>query len=679
MGLLVDDPSNFILGCNQRVFSVLEMMNMDPSGVETKARTDYFLNDMLPDIAVEGKNYLMVIDSMSKNGFIKKPIPPKPTNIINPTTTNLSPHGHTNTIHYPPQPYHNFPSDNQKLDIMDDSLECLDDDELNIVIDKCFNPNNNHPPFVSLPGEQSTTSRSSITNDMTEKRIQSNAQQVQRTINDDSPYADVPMWKPMEDERVKSHIILKLLDNVDEQEIDRLYQTLPNGDVKVMHYIKSLLNNLQVFGDEVDHAATIYLKYIDVFPLWKQNHIHLCRRDRKSLDGYSLEKSFSDNYEKDSDYIPSSDESAGEQDDGGPGGTKRSWKAEDYNYKNDPNQVALSPYGSPFQQDKPKMANPRRTKKQRMGAAALPPPPQQQYAQGMSNNATVGGIGHSGITNQRNTMNASANNEGDAHTKNGTSNSSRKHSSLGMSGTSSVSSSLSSSAFFEPPHALENTPFPDERILMGVSMCRGPGSGAAGARERQLTTISSPDRVDSIRQSTDYSGTARNPSVLVQHDFWPDKYDRGASFPRNVSNGEDKHNPAGSYAAHAMNRIHKFTLVNTSLARDGVVPNILKPGDVVTTHGNDVTWVKECWYVGVYLLIDGREIGNKVGIVKVLYDQLSIYLNRVGVIAESNQVNGRRPSKSFVQNVYGCNTVHLIDGNFKRMIRKPSTLVQRKS
>ena len=77
----------------------------------------------------------------------------------------------------------------------------------------------------------------------------------------------------------------------------------------------------------------------------------------------------------------------------------------------------------------------------------------------------------------------------------------------------------------------------------------------------------------------------------------------------------------------------------------------------------------------VYQLLDGRKLGRKVGIVKVMYDQLHLYVNRVGVVAEKTIINKKAPTERFQQDVFGCLTVNLIDGNFTRDI--PDHLIVR--
>lgn len=114
--------------------------------------------------------------------------------------------------------------------------------------------------------------------------------------------------------------------------------------------------------------------------------------------------------------------------------------------------------------------------------------------------------------------------------------------------------------------------------------------------------------------------------------------------------------------------VNDMTLLNINESRDGVEPGSVKPGDVVTSYGDDIIWVKECWYVGVYQLVDGRKLGPKVGIVKVMYDQLHLYVNRVGVVAEKTIINKKAPTERFQKDVFGCLTVNLIDGNFTRDI-----------
>ena len=88
---------------------------------------------------------------------------------------------------------------------------------------------------------------------------------------------------------------------------------------------------------------------------------------------------------------------------------------------------------------------------------------------------------------------------------------------------------------------------------------------------------------------------------------------------------------------------------------------------LVRTMGEDTHLVQgEVYYIGVYLMPTPRTTTCKVGVVKVLFNQLQYFTNRVGMVTKVEHpvldTRGRRDIQTLV---CGCATVKCLDGFFE--------------
>jgi hypothetical protein len=102
----------------------------------------------------------------------------------------------------------------------------------------------------------------------------------------------------------------------------------------------------------------------------------------------------------------------------------------------------------------------------------------------------------------------------------------------------------------------------------------------------------------------------------------------------------------------------------------------LKVGSIIITYGNDIHWVKECYYIGAYMLVIGdgnAKLGCKVGVVKAAYNQLHYWTNRVGVVDKIFQPQ-EGPSKEYRNHANGGASVTCLDGTMQNL-KIPNALI----
>ena len=95
---------------------------------------------------------------------------------------------------------------------------------------------------------------------------------------------------------------------------------------------------------------------------------------------------------------------------------------------------------------------------------------------------------------------------------------------------------------------------------------------------------------------------------VLGEQFWPKSWYEVPAF---IQNGIGK---SANSQFLTWGSCQEFVIVNTDLGRDGMcvddnhdesVPcgRMLEVGNIVMSSGNDIHWVKECWYVGAYLVV----------------------------------------------------------------------------
>ena len=654
MGLLVKDDAHVrvSLQIDDELFSVIGLMEgTNFPEIEPADRTRYLLEHMIPHDVLQGKNYNAAIDAMASRGFVTS----------FPTSAT----------------YNNEAANYTTADGVDgaDLLNTLHINDVNIY--PHANRNNTKSPGVlggTPNGILGGTSDALIAN----VEMPSPPQDINGYNNIfDGNLLDNPpkFWDPMLQAGVSETNTEYLLENVNMAVAMDEKRKIPNGDKHVLQYVEGLLKKARVHKTEATSAAEVFLKYIDVFASWQGAYRDI---DRESL---IIDESSMMSYDdvNDEDYVDEDEASSTVSSftgigtgDGRPPRRKKaktthdSWQPssddpredDDSNY--DGQEVDLINYRT----------NTTYKSEASIGHKAL--------TGGVRKGHCHRGVGPAPFS----LMRRPASSPGDfSSRRRPTSSASQTAASSSRTATSSGSRSTTSSEVnavfdrFKPIYSHDLTPYPNEVPILGVSILPGPGSSNAmkmNPKDKLITTVASEQRVQSLRDSADYCGMTIKTDHNVHYDYWPNNQYRGCkSFPKHITNGTNKHNSMGTN----MFDVHYMTLVNINERRDGVEPGSVKAGDVVTSYGDDIIWVKECWYVGVYQLLDGRKLGRKVGIVKVMYDQLHLYVNRVGVVAEKTIINKKAPTERFQQDVFGCLTVNLIDGNFTRDI--PDHLIVR--
>ena len=187
----------------------------------------------------------------------------------------------------------------------------------------------------------------------------------------------------------------------------------------------------------------------------------------------------------------------------------------------------------------------------------------------------------------------------------------------------------------------------------------------SGAFTRPDTTVNFPG-------VSVYTSSKKGAAVVGYEQFWPNSW---YETPDYIQNGMEK---ATKREHLGWPSCQSFHIVNTHLDRDILCVNnehdegvacgtMLEVGNIVMSYGNDVHWVKECWYVGVYLVVDGgTRLGCKVGVVKAAYNQLHIWTNRVGVVKEVF-ASGDGRSREMKDMAFGYAIVTCLDGTMCNM------------
>lgn len=622
MGLLVKDDAHVRLSLqiDDQLFSVIGLMEgTNFPEIEPADRTRYLLEHMIPHDVLQGKNYHAAIDAMASSGFV--------TSFPTSATYNNEAANYTTAN----------------------------------GVDGAY--------LLKSPGVLGGTPNGILggTSDALIANVEmpSPPQDINGYNNIfDGNLLDNPpkFWDPMLQAGVSETNTEYLLENVNMAVAMDEKRKIPNGDKHVLQYVEGLLKEARVHKTEATSAAEVFLKYIDVFASWQGAYRDT---DRESL---IIDESSMLSYDdaNDEDYVDEASSTVSSFTGIGTGDgrprkkaktTHDSWQPssddprEDHDSNYDGQEVDLINYRT----------NTTYKSEASIGHKAL--------TGGVRKGHYHRGVGPAPFSSMRRP--ASSSGAFSSSRRRPASSASRTAASSSRTATSSGSRSTTSSevnAVFKPIYSYDLTPYPNEVPILGASILPGPGSSNAmkmNPGDKLITTVASEQRVKSLRDSADYCGMTIKTDHHVHYQFWPNNQYRGCkSFPKHVTNGTAKHNSMGTN----MFGVNDMTLLNINESRDGVEPGSVKPGDVVTSYGDDIIWVKECWYVGVYQLVDGRKLGPKVGIVKVMYDQLHLYVNRVGVVAEKTIINKKAPTERFQKDVFGCLTVNLIDGNFTRDI-----------
>lgn len=622
MGLLVKDDAHVRLSLqiDDQLFSVIGLMEgTNFPEIEPADRTRYLLEHMIPHDVLQGKNYHAAIDAMASSGFV--------TSFPTSATYNNEAANYTTAN----------------------------------GVDGAY--------LLKSPGVLGGTPNGILggTSDALIANVEmpSPPQDINGYNNIfDGNLLDNPpkFWDPMLQAGVSETNTEYLLENVNMAVAMDEKRKIPNGDKHVLQYVEGLLKEARVHKTEATSAAEVFLKYIDVFASWQGAYRDT---DRESL---IIDESSMLSYDdaNDEDYVDEASSTVSSFTGIGTGDgrprkkaktTHDSWQPssddprEDHDSNYDGQEVDLINYRT----------NTTYKSEASIGHKALTGSVRKAHYHR--------GVGPAPFSSMRRP--ASSSGAFSSSRRRPASSASRTAASSSRTATSSGSRSTTSSevnAVFKPIYSYDLTPYPNEVPILGASILPGPGSSNAmkmNPKDKLITTVASEQRVKSLRDSADYCGMTIKTDHHVHYQFWPNNQYRGCkSFPKHVTNGTAKHNSMGTN----MFGVNDMTLLNINESRDGVEPGSVKPGDVVTSYGDDIIWVKECWYVGVYQLVDGRKLGPKVGIVKVMYDQLHLYVNRVGVVAEKTIINKKAPTERFQKDVFGCMTVNLIDGNFTRDI-----------
>lgn len=621
MGLLVKDDAHVRLSLqiDDQLFSVIGLMEgTNFPEIEPADRTRYLLEHMIPHDVLQGKNYHAAIDAMASSGFV--------TSFPTSATYNNEAANYTTAN----------------------------------GVDGAY--------LLKSPGVLGGTPNGILggTSDALIANVEmpSPPQDINGYNNIfDGNLLDNPpkFWDPMLQAGVSETNTEYLLENVNMAVAMDEKRKIPNGDKHVLQYVEGLLKEARVHKTEATSAAEVFLKYIDVFASWQGAYRDT---DRESL---IIDESSMLSYDdaNDEDYVDEASSTVSSFTGIGTGDgrprkkaktTHDSWQPssddprEDHDSNYDGQEVDLINYRT----------NTTYKSEASIGHKALTGSVRKAHYHR--------GVGPAPFSSMRRPASSSG---AFSSRRRPASSASRTAASSSRTATSSGSRSTTSSevnAVFKPIYSYDLTPYPNEVPILGASILPGPGSSNAmkmNPGDKLITTVASEQRVKSLRDSADYCGMTIKTDHHVHYQFWPNNQYRGCkSFPKHVTNGTAKHNSMGTN----MFGVNDMTLLNINESRDGVEPGSVKPGDVVTSYGDDIIWVKECWYVGVYQLVDGRKLGPKVGIVKVMYDQLHLYVNRVGVVAEKTIINKKAPTERFQKDVFGCLTVNLIDGNFTRDI-----------
>ena len=652
MGLLVKDDTHVRLSLkiNKQLFSVIGLMEgTNFAEIKPADRTSYLLKQMIPHAILEGKNYHAAIDDMATSGFITSFTASATYNNLAVNCTN------TNGV--------------DGVDLLNMHINDVKNDSQTEHFYPHGNSDNMKTPGVlggTPNGILGGTSDALFANvEMLSPQQDPNGFNNIFDANPGCPFDNPPkFWAAMLQDGVSEQNTEYLLRDVNMSMVMDKRNKRPFGDKLVLQYVKGLLEEAAVHTKEATSAAGVFLKYIDVFASWQGAYRDNDTRESPIIDESSMQ-SFDDDA-NDDDYVYEASSSVSSFTGIGTGDGRARKKAKTTHdswqpSSNDPREDDDSNYDGEVDLIDYKSNI---TYKSEENSKMRP---------SFGHKALVTGGVRTG--NRRRAVRPAQ--FSSRRSQSATSSASRSAtSSASRSAASSASRSTTSSevdAGFQPIYAHTNTPYPNEVPALGVSILPGPGSSnAVNPESKTMTTVASEQRVNSLRNSADYCGMTSTTGHLVQYNYWPNNQYRGCiSFPKHVSNGTAKHNSMGTN----MEGVHDMLIVNINESRDGVEPGLVKPGDVVTSYGDDITWVTECWYVGVYQLVDGRRLGAKVGIVKAMYDQLHLYVNRVGVVAEKTIVNKKGPTPRFQKDVYGCLTVNLIDGNFTRDI--PDHLIVR--
>ena len=642
MGLLVKDDTHVRLSLkiNKQIFSVIGLMEgTNFAEIKPADRTSYLLKQMIPRAILEGKNYQAAIDDMVTSGFI--------TSFSASATYNNQAANYTNT----------------------NGVECVDLFNMHINDDKNNSQTMHFYPHGNSDNMKTPGVLGGKPNGILEGTSDAQDPNGFNNIfdaNPSCPFDNPPkFWAAMLQDGVSEENTEYLLREVNIALAMDKRGKFSFGDKLVLQYVKGLLEEAGVHSEEATSAAGVFLKYIDVFASWQGAYRDNDTRKSPIIDESSMQ-SFDDDA-NDEDYVDEASSSVSSFTGIGTGDGRARKKAKTTHdswqpSSDDPQEDDDSNYNCEVDLIDYK-AN--RTYKSEENSKIRPTFGHKALLTGgvRKGNHHRAAVGPARFSSRR--------------SRSATSSASRSAASTASPSVASLASRSTTSsevdAGFQPIYAHTNTPYPNEAPLLGVSILPGPGSSnAVNPGDKSMTTVASDQRINSLRNSADYCGMTSATGHLVFYNYWPTNQYRGCiSFPKYVTNGTAKHKLMDTN----MEGVHDMLVVNINESRDGVEPGSVKPGDVVTSYGDDIIWVTECWYVGVYKLVDGRKLGAKVGIVKVMYDQLHLYVNRVGVVAEKTIVNKKGPTDRFQKDVYGCLTVNLIDGNFTRDI--PDHLIVR--
>jgi len=649
MGLLVKDDTHVRLSLkiNKQIFSVIGLTEgTNFAEIKPADRTSYLLKQMIPHAILEGKNYHAAIDDMATSGFI--------TSFSASATYNNQAANYTNT------------NGVDGVDLFNMHINDVKNDSQTMH----FYPHGNSDN-MKTPGVLGGTPNGILegTSDAQDPNGFNNI----FDANPGCPFDNPPkFWAAMLQDGVSDQITEYLLREVNIAMAMDKRGKMPFGDKLVLQYVKGLLEEAGVHTKEATSAAGVFLKYIDVFASWQGAYRDNDTRKSPIIDESSMQSFDDDANDEDYVYEASSSVSSFTGIGTGDGRARKKAKTTHDSWQpssNDPQEDDDSNYEREVDLIDYK-AN--RTYKSEENSKIRPSFGHKALLTGgVRKGNHHRAVGPAPFSSRRSRSATSSASRSAASSASQSAASSASRSAASLASRSTTSSEVD--AGFQPIYAHTNTPYPNEAPLLGVSILPGPGSSnAVNPGDKSMTTVASEQRIHSLRNSADYCGMTSTTGHLVYYNYWPTNQYRGCiSFPKHVTNGTAKHKSMGTN----MEGVHDMLMVNINESRDGVEPGLVKPGDVVTSYGDDITWVTECWYVGVYMLVDGRKLGAKVGIVKVMYDQLHLYVNRVGVVAERTFVNKKGPTDRFQKDVYGCLTVNLIDGNFTRDI--PDHLIVR--
>lgn len=674
MGLLVKANGNFSLSPNAQIFSVFGKMleGSNFAEVTMEARTNYFLQRLIPEDVIERKGLNEVLDSMAMTGFIQ---PFQCFNHPNDASPNNLNHQFNNSNQAPMQ--HNHPNDasannlNHQFNhinpaptqhINPHDVAATTQHNTGVYISQSvakMNPvPNHHQNFEQTPTDDQQNNvlvsdglisqAVGNTNPVPIHRKNPESLPTDDQQNDVNDILNPPMWQPMLDAGISNSTTNILLDNVNMEDATSNSRNVPHGDQGLSQYIHGLLKGRGVTDDESEKASHIFQRYLSVFGAWQNSRRAYLKADdlleqlNESLMSDSVHSWGGDDDADDSTFVPEEEDTSAI--------SSAAFSASMISSPAFPgSRKAPVDLTHTMQQPAKKKA---KRNDQWQQSATRPDADEDSYFLHGTDTLPLGAPQGQSFPPIRYKQ---------------------SHDSS-RSGTSSECSlgSYPPAATFQPLYPFSRTPMPNENHMLGISMYPSRRCTIGRTRkseEKHKTTVNTNAMIDSLRQSPDYSGVEKETGCKVQYDFWPIKNSHrfANSFPKHVSNGTVKHDSAVTYSSE-YGEVNHLTLVNTDLNRDGVTPGQIKIGDVVTSYGEDVTWIKECWYVGVYKLIDGRELGAKVGVVKTMYDQLPLFTNRVGVVAMKTVINRMPPTETFKSRVHGCYTVHLIDGNFTRII-----------